>query len=255
MVSVEPDISDLMAEPSVEDVSPAGSATPVDVDVFTDEPNEMEVEVEAAPEVIEPIEAIEADVADVADVAAPIIEASPLDDVFEQPGVGPAATAEEPLDSIFDGPDFESLAPEPTLAPDATAPPSPTPPPAPQAPPPPPAPPAAPPPPPQPHMVKMEAPENASPINQIRDVLKNTGDLPGQRIKPQAPSETFMVSPGTLEVMTEEDDTHALARRSAAAQEEPDLDDLDFGPTDESLDADLSEGVDFDGLDGLDDDE
>jgi hypothetical protein len=120
------------------------------------------------------------------------------------------------------------------------------------------APPSPPPPPqiPKTQRVKMEAPEITASIGKIRESLTNTGDLPTSR-SPMDPTETFMVNPGSLEVLAENDDTHSLGRPAEIlSQEAPISVDEDFDlDGNDGFESDLSGEMDFGSLDDLDDDE
>jgi hypothetical protein len=249
-VSVEPDVTPVTDLESIETLEELETISPTE----SIEP----VETLETLETLEPVEAVEA-----VEALEPVTE----DFGVLEPEIAPEITPDIALDLAPQGPPDTVFAPEPELAMPELGPEpelatnllSPAPPP----PPPPPPPRTAAPkrpgavagaPPTKPQMVKMEAPE-ANPIKQIRESLVNTGDLPGPKAGALDPTETFMVPPGHLEVLAEDDDTHTLAP-SAPDQGFDSLDDDFELPEDGGgFDTDLTDGMDLDGLDDLDDDE
>jgi hypothetical protein len=210
-------MGDLLAEPQLANAT----STPVDVELFA-EP--ADVVLDATPEVA------------VFPEAAP----EPLDVTWEPTPAAQAAPS--PEFDVLDVEPFEAIEAQPEIEPfgdletlDLEEPP---------------APPQAAPAPPSPR-----APEPPDPaIGQIRKSLASTGDLPKQD-----PTETFMIQPSSLEVLDQFDnDTHTLALPpdDLAAQPEISLDDdLDLETSGSGFNDELSDEMELDSLDGLDDDD
>jgi hypothetical protein len=205
----------------------------VEVDVLEDGPRVQDFPEETPMEVtVAPEAELEITPMTVEEEVSPTLEVSPE-----------IAPLEVDLDeSLPPEPIFETFAPEPTPLETPLDPPSPG---------------------PQPRMVKMEPPENTAALDNIRSTLIGTGDLP--KAGSPDPTETFMVQPGSLEILDElaDDDTHSLLSQEPAplpsdtrsAQAQVSLeDDLDFGDPGEDFDPETPETVEFDGLDELDDD-